>query len=35
MTAGVICPDRPYVSLSQPHCSAFESAESFSHRKAR
>ena len=29
-TAGVICHERPYLSLSQPHCSASGTTESFS-----
>src|SRR2546425_4272534 len=29
-TVGTICHDKPYLSLSQPHCTSFPPAESFS-----
>src|SRR5665811_497955 len=30
-TVGTICQDRPYLSLSQPHCCVSPPSESFSH----
>src|SRR5437899_12925205 len=30
-TVGTICHDRPYLSLSQPHCPCSPPSESFSH----